>query len=146
MLQKILQILLILSLSLLIYLGNITLININLFLLIILSTLNKNYFSLFTIIPLFFINKTLFVIFAFLWILLFLVNKFIKKHLLKNISIILISVIYFSYELLINKTNTQIILFLFLILSTLLLINILNISLSKRVVTEVLILSLSILN
>lgn len=146
MLQKILQILLILSLSLLIYLGNITLININLFLLIILSTLNKNYFSLFAIIPLFFINKTLLLIFSFLWILLFLVNKFIKKNLLKNISITLISVIYFAYELLINKTEVQMVLFLFLILSVLLLINILNISLSKRIVTEVLILSLSILN
>lgn len=146
MLKKTFQLLLILSSSILIYLGNPILININIFLLIILLTLSKNYFTLLSIIPLFFINQNSFFLFTVIWALLFLTNSKIKKTVIKNISTLIISFIYFIYELFINKIDLIIILPLLLILSAALILSFIKKPLLKEVAPTLFILCVSILN
>lgn len=146
MITKILHLLLILSSSILIYLGNTSILTVNIFLLIVLSTLNKNYFSLLSIIPLFFINKNVFLLFIFIWILLFISNRYIKKNITKNMSTLLVCLTYFCYELFIIEINPAIILSILTITSLLLILNLCNETLSKNTNTSIFILCISVLN
>ena len=146
MLYKLLKLSLILSLSILIYISNSSLTNISLFLLITLTLLNKNNYSLISIIPLFFINQTSFVILLILWIISYLINEKITKPIIKVSSLFLISIIFFSYELLYLNVQLKLILSLLPIISSILLIKLYNDELSLQLNLNVLILSLSILN
>ena len=146
MLQKILNLLLILSTSTLVYISNTNLINVSIFLLIFLTLLNKNHYSLISIIPLFFINKTAFVILLITWVMLYIItNKIINKY-IKSGGFLITGIIFLCYELLINSINYKIILMLFSILIIIILIYLFQNKLSKITNVNIIFLTLSIIN
>ena len=146
MYKTILNILLILSLSTLIYLGNILFIEISLFLLIILMTLNKNYFSYLSIIPLIFVNQYSFFIFAFICLFIFLVNKYIKNKIIRNISIFTLSLIFFFYAIYILNIDIVIISLLYTIIVASIIVNSFVKKISNQYLNESLILFVSIIS
>ena len=146
MYKTILNILLILSLSTLIYLGNILFIEISLFLLIILMTLNKNYFSYLSIIPLIFVNQYSFFIFAFICLFIFLVNKYIKNKIIRNISVFTLSLIFFFYAIYILNIDIVIISLLYTIIVASIIVNSFVKKISNQYLNESLILFVSIIS
>lgn len=143
--QKILNILLAVSLVTVIYMSK-TQLQLSLFLLIIFMTLNKNYYSYFSIIPLIFINTNLFFIFLALEIILLIISEKIKKKTYKNSAIILIIALYYTYLIVIGKTEIKFLLFLSLIIIPIIIIDTLKILDTKDYINELLILSIFVIN
>ena len=143
--QKILNLLLTITLISIIYISNFQ-IQLSLFLLIIFCTLNKNYYSYFSIIPLIFINTNLFFIFLLLEIILFIISLKIENKILKNSSIILIVFLYYLYLILIQKSTIPIISFLSLSILPAIILDTFKKSETKEYINEVLVLAICIIN
>lgn len=144
--EKIINILFVLTSSVLIYLGNPQVLDYTIFLLILITIVNGNYFSVIAIIPLLFINPILFYTFLIIYVILGFVNYQIKNKYYKNLTFYIVACGYIigSYFLIYNSVSFLI---LQLIITTLiLLVNFLNINNKNYIKSEILILSLSILN
>lgn len=143
--QKILNILLTITLISIIYISNFQ-IQLSLFLLIIFSTLNKNYYSYLSIIPLIFINTNLFFVFMLLEFILFIISFKIDNKMLKNSSTILIIFLYYLYLILIQKIPITFIPLLSLSILPAIILDTFGKTENKVYITELLVLSISIIN
>lgn len=143
--RKILNILLTLSITTLIYLGNEKLIEINIFIFILLSTLNKNYYSYLVIIPLSIINPNILLINIIFVLFLGFCSYKINNKKIKNSSILMLSLLFYSYQIFINKMDLNLV---YLILLTTLPIILVDSFTTKSIsdyVNEMILLCISIL-
>lgn len=143
--QKILNILLVTTLTALIYISNLQL-QISLFLLIIFCSLNKNYYSYLSIIPLIFINSNLFFVFLVLLLIIAFITIKIENKKIKNSSLMLIIFLYYSYLIFIQKSNTLFVYYLSLTILPALLLDTFKKGVNVQYVNELLILTIFILN
>lgn len=146
MFQKILQILLVVFSSLLIYFGNNYLYSTSLFLLIVVFTLNKNNFSLISIIPLFFLNEILFYIFLIFSVIIGYLFYILKNNTYKRLSLICISIILLTFDYFILKNQFEFIKYSFIIMLLLLVVDCIKTIDNNQIKFNVLILCLSVIN
>ena len=132
--------------SFLIYFGNPLVLEINLFLLILLTLLNNNYYSVLSLIPLIFINPELFFIFLIIYVSLSFVNHQIKNRYYKNLSIATLSLAYIILGRMLIYDSTTFMMFQVCLITPAIAINTFNLNNSKFIKSEILILSLSLLN
>ena len=144
--HQILDILLIILLSVLIYFGNTSLLSTSLLILTLITLLNKNYYSILTIIPLFFINELLFFAFIILYTSIMYLNKVMSKDVYKNLSVYLITIIFFAFEYFVNNVPLDLVKYTLIITTLIFVINYLKTTYSKQIKLELLILSLTIIN
>ena len=146
MLKYILQFILVLVSSLLIYLSNNYFIVTSLFFLIIIFTLNKNPFTLLSIIPLFTINQNLFFVYLLFYILLYVTEKKIykKKYKIPSFILIVLSTTLITYILV--EYDYRIIIMSLVLSIALILLNISLIKDKNSISNEVIMLILFSLN
>ena len=133
MFQKLLQLLLILSITTLIYLGNTLLLNVSLLMLIVLTMINKNYYSFLSIIPLFFINPNAIIIFSVIYLILLFASLKVSKSVYRNLIFVLLTSVFVIYEITINNTDLKIGIYVLLIIFICIFINMFVERLSKQI-------------
>lgn len=146
MFKNILQIVLIIFTSTLIYLGNSSLYSTSFFFLLLVLTLNKNKYSIISIIPLFFLNEILFFTFLIYYIILTYLGFIIKKDIYKRLSTLCISLIVLTFDFFILKNQFEIIKYSFFLLIIIVVIDEIKVADSEQIKLNILILILSLIN
>lgn len=134
------------SATALIYFGNHEILDYNIFLLILITTLSGNYFSFLSLIPLCFISTNLFFTFLIIYVMMSFVNWQIKNRYYKYASFILVSAGYLIYSFFFIYTLIPFLMFQVILIFSIIILNTIKISNKNFINSEVLILSLSILN